>query len=224
MLELPTVNELPAKLSEEEISTLSDEVRALATERDAVILAHNYQLPELQDVADFVGDSLGLSRQAAKADADGDRVLRRPLHGRDRLGPLSRQDGPDRRPRGGLLPRGVDQRRPAPRLEGRAPRRGGGHVRQHLGRGEGRDRLLLHLGQRRPGRRAHPPRARAGHRDPLRPRHVARRLRRARDRHQGATPSAAPASTSGTASATSTPGSAPTTSRPSATSTRTPSS
>src|SRR6201988_1947280 len=69
VLELPTVNELPAKLSEEEIATLSDEVRALAAERDAVILAHNYQLPELQDVADFVGDSLGLSRQAAKTDA-----------------------------------------------------------------------------------------------------------------------------------------------------------
>jgi quinolinate synthase len=70
MLELPTVNELPAKLSEEEISTLSDEVRALAAERNAVILAHNYQLPELQDVADIVGDSLGLSRQAGKADAE----------------------------------------------------------------------------------------------------------------------------------------------------------
>src|ERR1700754_1267061 len=69
VLELPTVNELPAKLSEEEIATLSDEVRALAAERDAVILAHNYQLPELQDVADFVGDSLGLSRQAAKTNA-----------------------------------------------------------------------------------------------------------------------------------------------------------
>src|SRR5436189_6125434 len=69
MLELPTVNELPAKLSEEEIATLSDEVRALAAERDAVILAHNYQLPELQDVADFTGDSLGLSRQAAATDA-----------------------------------------------------------------------------------------------------------------------------------------------------------
>ena len=45
------------------------EVRRLARERDAVILAHNYQLPDVQDVADHVGDSLGLSRIAASADA-----------------------------------------------------------------------------------------------------------------------------------------------------------
>jgi quinolinate synthase len=70
MLELPTVNELPRKLDEEEIATLTGEVKALAAERDAVILAHNYQLPELQDMADFVGDSLGLSRQAAATDAE----------------------------------------------------------------------------------------------------------------------------------------------------------
>ena len=48
---------------------LQDEVRALASARDAVILAHNYQLPEIQDVADYVGDSLGLSRQAAASEA-----------------------------------------------------------------------------------------------------------------------------------------------------------
>jgi quinolinate synthase len=45
------------------------EIRALASERDAVVLAHNYQRAEVQDVADYVGDSLGLSRQAAATDA-----------------------------------------------------------------------------------------------------------------------------------------------------------
>jgi len=44
------------------------EVRALAKERDAAILAHNYQLPEIQDIADHVGDSLALSRVAAKVE------------------------------------------------------------------------------------------------------------------------------------------------------------
>jgi quinolinate synthase len=67
---LPTIQpSTQTSLSREEIATLSDEVRKLATRRDAVILAHNYQVPEVQDVADFVGDSLGLSRQAAATDA-----------------------------------------------------------------------------------------------------------------------------------------------------------
>jgi quinolinate synthase len=52
------------------ISRMQDEVRALAQERGAVVLAHNYQVPEVQDVADYVGDSLGLSREAAATDAD----------------------------------------------------------------------------------------------------------------------------------------------------------
>jgi quinolinate synthase len=52
-------------LTPESIPQLKDEVRVLARERNAVILAHNYQLPEIQEVADYVGDSLGLSRQAA---------------------------------------------------------------------------------------------------------------------------------------------------------------
>jgi quinolinate synthase len=53
-----------------EYEQLAREVRDLAAQRRAVILAHNYQRPEVQDVADFVGDSLGLSRQAAATDAD----------------------------------------------------------------------------------------------------------------------------------------------------------
>jgi quinolinate synthase len=45
---------------------LEEEIKTLARRRDALILAHNYQRPEVQDIADFVGDSLGLSREAAK--------------------------------------------------------------------------------------------------------------------------------------------------------------
>ena len=55
---------------EELIADLQGEIRTLARERNAVILAHNYQRPEVQDVADYVGDSLGLSREAAKTKAD----------------------------------------------------------------------------------------------------------------------------------------------------------
>jgi quinolinate synthase len=51
-------------------TSMAGEVRALARERGAVILAHNYQVGEVQDVADFVGDSLGLSQQAAATDAE----------------------------------------------------------------------------------------------------------------------------------------------------------
>src|ERR1044071_8172789 len=49
---------------------LAEEIAELKRDRNAVILAHNYQVPELQDIADYVGDSLGLSYQAAKTRAD----------------------------------------------------------------------------------------------------------------------------------------------------------
>jgi quinolinate synthase len=57
-------------LTLESVPALQAEVRALAAERGAVILAHNYQLPEIQQVADYVGDSLGLSQWAAGTGAD----------------------------------------------------------------------------------------------------------------------------------------------------------
>src|SRR3954469_4973440 len=63
----PTAGAGPAVF--ENIPALQAEVRALAEQRDAVILAHNYQVPEVQDVAHYVGDSLGLSQQAANAGA-----------------------------------------------------------------------------------------------------------------------------------------------------------
>jgi quinolinate synthase len=71
MQELPTIQPtLAPELTPAQIAEISEEVRALAKQRNAVILAHNYELPEIQDVADYRGDSLGLSRQAAETDAE----------------------------------------------------------------------------------------------------------------------------------------------------------
>ncbi|HEY7188810.1 MAG TPA: quinolinate synthase NadA [Vicinamibacterales bacterium] len=60
----------PKLTSAEVIAELQGDIKALAKRRNAVILAHNYQRAEVQDVADFVGDSLGLSREAAKTNAE----------------------------------------------------------------------------------------------------------------------------------------------------------
>src|SRR5258708_25200579 len=53
-----------------QFDTLSRDILALKKKLNAVILAHNYQVAEIQDVADYVGDSLGLSQQAAKTSSD----------------------------------------------------------------------------------------------------------------------------------------------------------
>ena len=62
----PTRRVLPP----ERLDALSRDIVALKRKLNAVILAHNYQVPEIQDVADFVGDSLGLAQHAAKTDAE----------------------------------------------------------------------------------------------------------------------------------------------------------
>src|SRR5207248_964365 len=57
-------------MPKQQFDPLAREIFALKKQRNAVILAHNYQVPEIQDVADYVGDSLGLSQQAAATPAD----------------------------------------------------------------------------------------------------------------------------------------------------------
>src|SRR5271156_6114767 len=57
-------------MTREKFTPLAKEVFTLKKQLNAVILAHNYQVPEIQDVADFVGDSLGLAQEAAKTNAD----------------------------------------------------------------------------------------------------------------------------------------------------------
>ena len=60
----------PLNASNSAVAELQDEIKRIAKSRNAVILAHNYERAEVQDVADFVGDSLGLSREAAKTSAE----------------------------------------------------------------------------------------------------------------------------------------------------------
>jgi len=70
--EKPTLKGLTLRspMAPEQFEPLAREIYALKKQLNAVILAHNYQVPEIQDVSDYVGDSLGLSQEAAKTSAD----------------------------------------------------------------------------------------------------------------------------------------------------------
>ncbi len=140
------------------------------------------QLPDARDLQRrrrHQGRLAGPGARSAAHPGLGDRPLRRPLHGRDREAPQSREDRAAARPRGRLLARLLDHRRRRARAARPSSRRAGGHLRQHLGRGEGRERRLLHVGERALDRRGAARRPRDLH-----PRRVPRQLGRGPD-HQG---------------------------------------
>jgi len=153
-------------------AALVEEIRTLARQRRAVILAHNYERPEVQDLADYVGDSLGLSREAARTDAEV--IVFCGVHFMARRRPSCRPPRwcscPISR---GMLAGRYHQCRAVARMESRASRRCGRVLRQHDRRSEGGDRLLLHFGQR--GRGGERDSCRPG--DPVPARHVPRGAR-----------------------------------------------
>ncbi len=63
--------------------TVAEEIQKLKKEKDAIILAHYYVRPEVQDVADYIGDSFYLSKIAAKCEREDDRVLWSRIYGRE---------------------------------------------------------------------------------------------------------------------------------------------
>ena len=171
---------------------LRAEIDRLRKERNAVILAHYYQTPEIQDIADFVGDSLDLSRKAQATDAEviafcGVRFMAETakILSPDKIVVLPDMDA------------GCSLEDSCPPDQFRAFREAHpDHIaldlHQQLGRGEGAQRHHRHLLVRRDHPQADPARAE----DHLRPRQASRRLSRPHD--SGATCCSGPASASST--------------------------
>ena len=109
-------------------------INELRKQKNAIILAHNYQVPEVQDIADYIGDSLGLARKAAKTNAE--TIVFCGVHFMAETASVISSD------KKVLIP---DMEAGCSLAESRTSRRSGGDVCKYDCRSEGRNGLLLHF-------------------------------------------------------------------------------
>ncbi len=138
----------------EEIRRKQERVRALCAERNAILLAHHYQRPEVQEVADAVADSLKLSQAAAKTNADV--IVFCGVHFMAETAAILLPEKivllPDLRA-GCSLAASITPEE-LRKWKAKLPDAVVVVLHQHVRRGESRERLLLHVGERREGGRA----------------------------------------------------------------------